>query len=55
VAFDGGWSMGSNLPLLSRGESVEADGSQVRTSTGGVVVIPKKKATFGSLSSGGLY
>ena len=54
VAFDGGWSMGSNLPLFSAGEGSE-EGSKVRTSSGGVVVIPNKRATFGTLSSGGLY
>ncbi|WP_108484005.1 penicillin-binding protein 1A [Oceaniglobus ichthyenteri] len=54
VAFDGGWSMGSDLSLFQEGQSDDG-GAQVRTSTGDVVVIPKKKATFGSLSSGGLY
>jgi len=55
VAFDGGWSMGSNLPLFSAGQGSEDDAARVRTSTGGVAVIPRQRATFGSLSSGGLY
>lgn len=54
VAFDGGFAMGSNLPLFSVGEMDNED-AQVRTSSGAVVNVPKKKATFGSLSSGGLY
>ncbi|MCP3970448.1 MAG: PBP1A family penicillin-binding protein [Rhodobacteraceae bacterium] len=52
IMFDGGWAMGSNLPLFAP----EAAGGahQVTTSEGNVVVIPKK-ADFGSISSGGLY
>ncbi|KAF0677630.1 penicillin-binding protein 1A [Profundibacterium mesophilum] len=53
VSFDGGFAMGDNLPLFSeQGSNV---GQQVRDATGAVKVIPKKKATFGTLSSGGLY
>ncbi|SPF76043.1 Penicillin-binding protein 1A [Aliiroseovarius pelagivivens] len=51
VMFDGGFAMGSNLPLFDHGGS---GGEQVRTSTGKTVVVPDK-ADFGSLSSGGLY
>jgi penicillin-binding protein 1A len=40
------------LLLFSRGES--DDDKTVKTSTGEVKKIPKK-ATFGSLSSGGIY
>ncbi|WP_300517579.1 PBP1A family penicillin-binding protein [Aliiroseovarius sp.] len=61
VMFDGGFAMGSNLPLFlygegeTEGEIVEPDtGEEVVTSDGEVVVIPEK-ADFGSLSSGGLY
>ncbi|WP_226780925.1 penicillin-binding protein 1A [Oceaniglobus trochenteri] len=54
VAFDGGFAMGANLPLFSAGEDEEG-GEQVRTSSGGMVEIPKNKASFGSISSGGLY
>ena len=51
VMFDGGFAMGSNLPLFDRdGEG----GEEVRTSTGKTVVVPDK-ADFGTLSSGGLY
>jgi penicillin-binding protein 1A len=50
--IDGGWGLGSDLLLFSRGES--DDDKTVKTSTGEVKKIPKK-ATFGSLSSGGIY
>ncbi len=52
VMFDGGFAMGANLPLFAPGEADQ--GQQVRTSTGEVTTIPRR-ATFGSLSSGGLY
>ena len=52
VMFDGGFAMGANLPLFSReGETVN---SEVTTSEGDVIIIPKK-ADFGTISSGGLY
>ncbi|UWP87885.1 penicillin-binding protein 1A [Aliiroseovarius crassostreae] len=52
VMFDGGFAMGSNLPLFAPSEN---DGnSVVTTSTGEKVVVPSK-ADFGSLSSGGQY
>ncbi|WP_099827319.1 penicillin-binding protein 1A [Oceaniglobus indicus] len=54
VAFDGGFAMGANLPLFSSGEGSE-EGVNVRTSDGNVAKIPKNRASFGSLSSGGLY
>ncbi|WP_421704338.1 penicillin-binding protein 1A [Aliiroseovarius sp.] len=61
VMFDGGFAMGSNLPLFlntdgqGTGGTVQTDsGEEVVTSDGEVVVIPDK-ADFGSLSSGGLY
>ncbi|RVV99833.1 penicillin-binding protein 1A [Mesobaculum littorinae] len=54
VAFDGGFGMGSNLPLFARGET-EQGGSEVTTSSGQTRTIPKSRASFGSLSSGGLY
>ncbi len=54
---DGGFAMGSNLPLFSEDEAdpleVE-DGQEVTTQLGVKKKIPKR-ATFGSLSSGGLY
>tara|TARA_R100000322_G_scaffold126500_2_gene83035 strand:+ start:5631 stop:8141 length:2511 start_codon:yes stop_codon:yes gene_type:complete len=52
IVFDGGFAMGSNLPLF--GETTGGGTQQVTTSTGETVVIPDK-ANFGSLSSGGLY
>ena len=50
---DGGFQMGANLPLFAVGEG-DTGGESVTTSTGEQKVIPKK-ATFGTLSSGGLY
>ena len=61
VMFDGGFAMGSNLPLFLYGEGGDEGtggqpdtGEEVVTSDGEVVVIPEK-ADIGSLSSGGLY
>jgi penicillin-binding protein 1A len=56
---DGGFGMSSDLPLFGRGEGdeegAEVVGDQrVQTSTGEAVVVPGR-ATFGTLSSGGLY
>jgi penicillin-binding protein 1A len=53
---DGGFAMGSNLPIFEKGEvEVVVDtGLEVTTQLGIKKKIPKK-ATFGSLSSGGLY
>lgn len=50
--IDGGWGLGSDLQLFARGEG--GDDTAVTTATGEVKIIPKK-ATFGSLSSGGIY
>ncbi|MBM2576894.1 penicillin-binding protein 1A [Jannaschia sp. Os4] len=55
--IDGGWAMAGDLPLFSRGEtedSPQGQAREVQTSTGRKVVVPGR-ATFGSLSSGGLY
>ncbi|MEP3296347.1 MAG: penicillin-binding protein 1A [Pseudoruegeria sp.] len=52
VAFDGGFAMGSNLPLYSRGDSETTQ--EITTSTGEKKTIGGK-ASFGTLSSGGLY
>jgi penicillin-binding protein 1A len=54
AVVDGGFAMGSNLPLFARGETDAFEASSVMTSTGEVKVVPKK-ADFGTLSSGGLY
>lgn len=52
---DGGFGMGSNLPLFAVGETDTGGSSAtVTTATGKTRVIPKK-ADFGTLSSGGLY
>lgn len=51
LTFDGGFAMGSNLPLF---EEVDQKGRQVTTSTGGTAVLGPK-ANFGTISSGGLY
>jgi penicillin-binding protein 1A len=52
VLVDGGFAMGENLPLFAYGET-EA-GQIVTNATGEQVVIPGK-ASFGTLSAGGLY
>jgi penicillin-binding protein 1A len=54
AVVDGGFAVGSNLPLFARGESDGSDVSEVTTATGKKKVVPKK-ADFGTLSSGGLY
>jgi len=53
---DGGFAMGSNLPIFERGQSdlPQDTGQDVVTQLGVKKKIPKR-ATFGSLSSGGLY
>ncbi len=52
LAFDGGFAMGTDLELFREG-----DGEQVRdvTTSSGQTGQVGKKATFGSMSSGGLY
>lgn len=51
ISFDGGFAMGSNLPLF---DEVPQGGREVTTSTGRKAVVGPK-ADFGTLSSGGLY
>jgi penicillin-binding protein 1A len=52
---DGGFAMGSNLPLFGRGETDPLDqGETVTTATGRTTVVPRR-ADFGTVSSGGLY
>ncbi|MFD0980836.1 penicillin-binding protein 1A [Tropicimonas aquimaris] len=51
---DGGFVMGANVPMFSRGEDDATESTTVTTSTGRTVRIAPK-ASFGSLSSGGLY
>lgn len=56
--IDGGFTMGMNLPVFSPdegdGSAMDASGREIVTSTGEITVIPGQ-ATFGTLSSGGLY
>jgi penicillin-binding protein 1A len=58
MVVDGGFAMGSNLPLFAYGEGeggeVADQGKSVTNSQGETVVVPKK-ADFGTVSSGGLY
>jgi penicillin-binding protein 1A len=53
LAFDGGFAMGSNLPLFEEVAGAQ-QGRQVTTSTGETATVGPK-ASFGTLSSGGLY
>ena len=53
LMFDGGFAMGADLPMFDAGE-VESGERAVETTSGQTIKIPKK-ATFNSLSSGGLY
>jgi penicillin-binding protein 1A len=53
IAFDGGFAMGSNLPLFDEVENAPT-AEQVTTSTGRKAVVGPE-ASFGTLSSGGLY
>ncbi len=50
ITFDGGFAMGANLPLFKEAEMVKT----VTTSDGGTATLGGN-ASFGSLSSGGLY
>ena len=54
AAIDGGWSLGGDIPLFAAGESDDTPAPQVRTSTGRTVTVAPR-ASFGSLSGGGLY
>ena len=55
AVVDGGFAMGSNLPLFAYGETDGSEGGvTVTTATGETLIIPKK-ADFGTVSSGGLY
>ena len=51
LTFDGGFAMGTDLPLV---QEIVDSGRKVRTSTGGTAVVGPK-ASFGTISSGGLY
>ncbi len=51
IMFDGGFAMAADLPLFDEAQSAQR---QVTTSTGETATVGEK-ATFGTLSSGGLY
>ncbi len=52
IMYDGGFAMGSNLPLI---EEVERYGGREVITTTGKKAVVGPKADFGSVSSGGLY
>ncbi|NUB43086.1 PBP1A family penicillin-binding protein [Fertoebacter nigrum] len=52
---DGGFAMGSNLPLFAYGETDDGQGAATVTTASGKTKVIPKKADFGTLSSGGLY
>jgi len=55
ITFDGGFAMGANLPLFTPEEMEELpEGTLVETPDGQVITVPDQ-ATFGEMSSGGLY
>jgi penicillin-binding protein 1A len=59
IVIDGGFGMGSNLPLFAYGETDDGSGggggtATITTSSGETRVVPGK-ADLGTLSSGGLY
>ena len=51
LTFDGGFAMAADLPLF---EEAQGERREVTTSTGDTVTVGER-ATFGTLSSGGLY
>jgi penicillin-binding protein 1A len=51
ITFDGGFAMAADLPLF---EEAASGARQVTTSTGGTATVGPK-ASFGTISSGGLY
>ena len=55
AVVDGGFAMGSNLPLFSAGETDGSEGGMTLTTSSGETKIIPKKADFGTVSSGGLY
>jgi penicillin-binding protein 1A len=54
LSFDGGFAMGADLPLFDSTSASDTGTRDVTTSSGKVIVVPKK-AKINSLSSGGLY
>ncbi|MDJ0994289.1 MAG: penicillin-binding protein 1A [Dinoroseobacter sp.] len=53
AAIDGGFAMGSNLPLFRPEDEVQG-GTEVVTSSGRTTVVPEK-ANVGTVTAGGLY
>ncbi|MFT4782819.1 MAG: penicillin-binding protein 1A [Paracoccaceae bacterium] len=53
--IDGGFAMGANLPLFAPGEREIEEGQTTVTTSAGKTVTIGPNASFGSLSSGGLY
>ncbi|WP_425090541.1 penicillin-binding protein 1A [Tropicimonas sp. S265A] len=54
AAIDGGFAMGSNLPLFTPPQDTQQGGTEVVTSTGRTAVVPEK-ANVGTVTAGGLY
>ena len=54
VTIDGGFPLSADLPRYARGESAEEAPRQVTTSAGRKVTVAPR-ASFGTISSGGLY
>jgi penicillin-binding protein 1A len=55
MIVDGGFGMGSNLPLFEYGETGGGDGAETVTTSSGERVLVPDKADFGTVTSGGLY
>jgi penicillin-binding protein 1A len=55
MIVDGGFGMGSNLPLFAYGETGGGDGADTVTTSSGERVLVPDKADFGTVTSGGLY
>ncbi len=55
MIVDGGFGMGSNLPLFAYGETAGGDGADTVTTSSGERAVVPGKADFGTVSSGGLY
>ena len=55
AVVDGGFAVGSNLPLFAQGETDDAESATTVTTASGKTKVVPKKADFGTLSSGGLY
>nr|WP_321509911.1 PBP1A family penicillin-binding protein [uncultured Celeribacter sp.] len=55
LTYDGGFAMGSNLPLVQDAEAAQSSGQREVQTTGGRTITVPEKADINSLSSGGLY